>query len=245
MSRPPNEGNTTISSLFSAAQVWLDARRSAKYPKSIFIWIPKNAGTSVYNMLRKNGLVKLNTRPAIQRYFRAAGRVTFGHMKIGSLLEAGLVPRDFVDEAFKFAIVRDPYARAVSLHRFLSGLPPLFPTHATSLRNWHVQPSFREFLQLIDDGFYDRIGLYNSRGMSLCNPQVEWLRDTPPDKIYKVEELSAFVEGISERWAIAKPNILHLNQSGPVEQPQLSREEKALIEKVYAEDFEVLGYDSR
>jgi hypothetical protein len=223
--------------LADGLKLWNEARRAAGFDDSLFIWIPKNAGTSVYKMLRPHGLVKLRTTRSARLCFRNSGRVTFGHMAIESLVDLDLVSRDFVDRAFKFAFSRDPYARAASLYRYL------LDTHV--LRNWHEQPTFGEFLRLIADGLYDRIGAYNSRGLSQCNPQVEWLRGVEADKIYRVENLADFIADISERWKIPKSRIPHANQSAAGVRIDLSREEKALIGEIYAEDFNRFGYSKR
>ena len=76
-------------------------------------------------------------------------------------------------------------------------------------------------------------------------PSRVWLNDTPADKIYKVEELGDFVSDISERWGIPKPDVEHLNSSAGLAKVELDRSDKALIEQIYAEDFETLGYRKR
>ncbi len=215
------------------ARMWNDSRRAARHDDSIFIHIPKNGGTSVYTMLHSAGLVKLNSLRAVQLFFRGKGRVTFGHMAVGSLVELGMVPQDYVDRAFKFALSRDPYARAASLYRI----------YCKMTATLHRQASFHDFLKMLADGYYNRIGPYDSLGMSPCNPQVAWLRDTPPDKIYRVEDLREFADDISERWKIAKPDLVHMNWTSRSTELNLSPDEKALIKEVYRDDFETLGYD--
>jgi hypothetical protein len=188
-------------------------------------------------MLRRYGLVKLKSPRDVALSFRNRGRVTFGHMAIGPLIDLGLVLPSFVETAFKFALSRDPYARAISLYNYLST--------KSVLRNWHEQPDFRNFLRLLADGHYDRIGAYNSRGLSQCSPQVDWLRDTPADKVYRIETPEDFLSEISEHWKILKGALPHENPSVLSADFELSREERSLIDKIYAEDFEVLGYSKR
>jgi hypothetical protein len=225
------------SRLVEAVQLWSEARRAGAYDDAIFIWIPKNAGSSVHAILRGQGFVKLKSPRAVRLSFRNRGRVTFGHMAIGSLVQAGFVSRQYVDNAFKFAVTRDPYARAVSLYRYLS--------ETFVIPNWHERPNFQQFLRLIADGFYDRIGLYNSRGLSQCSPQSDWLRDTPADKLYRIEDLGEFIADIRDRFGISEDKVPRLNASGGGKPFDLDREDKALIRKIYAEDFERLGYSKR
>jgi hypothetical protein len=217
-------------------QLWSDARKASAHPDSIFIWIPKNGGTSVYTVLQKSGLVKLNTTRSIRLCFHNSGRVTFGHMDIGALVELDLISPDFVRGSFKFAFSRDPYTRAVSLYQYLC--------ETIVLENWHRIPTFRDFLRILADGYYDRVGAYNQRGLSQCNPQVEWLRFAWPDKVYKIENMDEFSADIKERWGISPDSFPHLNQSRD-NQIELEAEDKALIEKIYAEDFDSLEYMKR
>jgi hypothetical protein len=226
------------SRLVESVNLWREARRASAYDDAIFIWIPKNAGSSVHAILRGQGFVKLKSPRAVRLSFRNRGRVTFGHMAIGSLVEARLVSRQYVANAFKFAFTRNPYDRAISLYTYLSATRAFLP-------NWHSPPDLRAFLRLLADGHYDRIGLYNSRGLSQCSPQSDWLRDTPADKLYRVEELGGFLDDIRDRWGISAPEIPHLNRSTSGRALNLAREDKLLIDKIYAEDFEMLGYSKR
>ena len=221
------------SRLLGGIKLWAEASRASAYDDAIFIWIPKNAGTSVHAILHQHGFVKLKTPRSVRLSFRNKGRVTFGHMAVGSLVDCGIVSREFVANAFKFAFARDPYSRAISLYRYLS--------HTFVIPNWHERPTFRQFLELLADGFYDRIGPYNVRGLSQCSPQSDWLRETPADKIYRVEDLGEFATDISERLHIEVPDVPHLNKSSPTA-ADLAAEDKALIERVYAEDFDRFGY---
>jgi len=231
--RVPNRlPKSYLARAIEVGKLWIDVRRAARHEDSIFIHIPKNGGTSVYTMLHSAGLAKLNTLRAVQLFCRNKGRITFGHMAISSLVELGLVSQAYVDRSFKFALSRDPYSRAASLYRIYSKV----------MANWHSTPTFREFLELLAKGYYDRIGPYDDLGMSPCSRQVDWLRDTPPDKIYRVENLAEFTADISERWGIAKPDLVQMNWTSRDADLNLGRDEKALIRQIYADDFETLGY---
>ncbi len=232
--KSPSAPESYPSRLLDGIKLWAEAGRASAYGDAIFIWIPKNAGTSIHAILREHGFVKLKTPRSVRLSFRNKGRVTFGHMAVGSLVDAGIVSLEFVAKAFKFDLTRDPYARAISLYRYLS--------HTFVIPNWHERPTFHQFLDLLADGFYDRIGPYNVRGLSQCSPQSDWLRQTPADKIYRVEDPGEFVADMSERLHVRLPDIPHLNKSSRTGAGDLAPEEKALIERIYAEDFDTFGY---
>lgn len=232
LDNPQGETDTFRDRVRRSIRSW----QSSRFPDSIFIWIPKNAGTSLFTLLRRNGLIKLKSRESVKRYFRNSGRVTFGHMAVKPLVADGLVSPQFVENAFKFVVTRDPYARAVSLYQYL---------HEPLLSKQPEPPSFLAFLDLLAAGRYAKIGPYNSRGLSQCNPQTEWLRDLPPDKIYKIEEPDELIADLSARWMIPPSRIPHENRSSAAPDLKLSRKERSLIEQIYADDFRLLGYPLR
>jgi hypothetical protein len=215
------------------ARLWNETRVARSYDDSIFVWIPKNAGSSVHAMLRPHGLVKLKTLSTISAFFRNAGRVTFGHMTLASLVERKLVKQDFVDGAYRFAVVRDPYARAISLFSYLSD--------NAGFSRWRRKPTFGELMELLDAGFYDGVGPFNHRGLSQCNPQVEWLRDARPQSIFRMEEPAQMLRELAERWDLPALELPHENRSVRTA-PNLTLKERGLVERVYRADFEELGY---
>ncbi|MCU0790778.1 MAG: sulfotransferase family protein [Nitratireductor sp.] len=90
--------------------------------RTIFVHIPKCAGQSVETaFLADEGLTWENRAPLLLR-FNPDPRL--GPPRLAHLLASDYVARGHVDQAtfdacFKFAIVRDPWSRAVSLYRHL------------------------------------------------------------------------------------------------------------------------------
>lgn len=84
-----------------------------KTQDTLFIWIPKNAGTSIYKTLQHH----IGMRLIINDFekFDNNGNVTFGHIHVPTLVDQELIERDWFDKAYKFAVLRDPYERFVSL----------------------------------------------------------------------------------------------------------------------------------
>ena len=87
-------------------------------PDALFIWIPKTAGTSIYNSMANLGMVKFKSLEKARCLFSGRGMVTFVHQSVSGLVEVGAVKRDFVERAFKFSFVRDPKDRCASLYRY-------------------------------------------------------------------------------------------------------------------------------
>ncbi len=202
---------------------------------AVFIWIPKNAGTSTFDVLRReSGFLKLKRMPDIQRSFKQKGRVSFAHIGYQSLKESGYVEDEFDRSAFKFCFVRDPYERAVSLYRYL-----------IKDERFEKPPTFLEFCHLLQTETIEPVGLYNYLGLSQCNPQVRWLDGLSMDFIGRYETLEVDFKTLAEKFGITGP-LPDLNRAFSQDVGDYyCAESKAIIETVYKEDFESLGYQIR
>jgi len=204
-------------------------------PNAVFVWIPKNAGTTVFASLTEARCVKLNRMPLIEKYFRNRGIVTFGHMDYMQLKRANYISSHFDSNAFKFCIVRNPYDRAISLFRYLKTTnPPTIP----------IKITFEEFLLRVRKGV-PPIGLYNVSGLSQCNPQVSWLNGVAMDHVGRVEEIDKTLHILNKRFKLNVPCFGRNNTSGKHEDRNkyLDRKAMTLIQDIYRDDFKELGYD--
>lgn len=207
-----------------------------KNPDAVFIWIPKSAGTSLFNSLEALGCVKCKELWRIPRAFPQKGLVTFGHMDYARLVEESHVSSEFDARAKKFAIVRNPYDRAASLYFYIRDRHRHFEL-------WHKTPSFEEFLELVQSGFHERIGLYNNIGMSQANPQVSWTRNVDLDVIGRVERMDEAVSSISALIGMEVPAAGWLNRTEkPTAADLFDKRTRALVDRIYDEDFETFGY---
>lgn len=199
----------------------------------LFVWIPKSAGTSIYNWLNEEiGMLKLKEPFAVRGGFPAKGPATFGHMDLVELMNKGWVDADYLETAFSFAIVRNPYSRARSLFTYLK-------------KRYRLEHDFTAFLELVAQGV-EPVGLYNSVGLSQANPQCRWIKNpvgsTLVDEFWKLEELETALPSIrSKTGASNAPGMLNKSSSRIVE---MSARDIALIQDIYQEDFETFGYSS-
>lgn len=206
----------------------------------VFLWLPKTAGTSLYYWLRDVvGMRKMNV-PRDYMAFPGFGAVTFGHVHYLSLLHAGIVPQAYHARAYKFAVVRDPYARLVSLYNYLT------------VDQGYAEP----FERFVEDVRLRRpaIGLYNHRGLSQANPQVDWLMgwdgDLIADDVFKVEEIDTALDTLRARLGIATAPPLESRNSSHkaialADLDGFGAEVLEQIDEVYARDFALFGYPRR
>ncbi len=201
-------------------------------PNAIFVWIPKTAGTTIYNALRTAGCVKLKTPELAKRAFSGQGIVTFAHLNYSLLVKEGYIDPGFDENSIKFAFVRNPYRRAVSLYFYTQRY----------ITTYNKKPSFLEFLELLSTGFYDSVGLYNVKNLSQCNPQVRWLDGLKMDFIGKVEEIEKDFQELQILLQLKLPK-LGIYKKGLYENTvSFGQREKYLVEKIYDDDFVRFGY---
>ena len=106
--------------------------------------------------------------------------------------------------------------------------------------------AFQDFARRLRDRGYEGVGLYNVRGLSTCNPQVEWLRG--PDGKLEVDFLGRF-ESLSKDLAVVYDRL-----GVDVQLPHLNAEKhghyrdvyddvsRELVEEAYREDIEAFDY---
>jgi len=238
LARPLRQGNARF--LSDRAQIE-SMHQNKSNPPAIFIWIPKAAGTSVAAALEQRGAQTLVSVEAIKKFFRNRGVVTFGHIYLPALIQAGLVSEEFVAKAVKFAIVRNPYDRLISLFEYLRRLGYLPKTS-----------TFNIFCHYLQECAMEKVGLANHDGLSQLNSQVTWLSDPSGkltvDKIYRYEQLSS---SWPELWASIgfrgeAPVLPRLNYSEARRKPEeyFSTNTIKVVQEAYHDDFEVLDYSA-
>lgn len=196
---------------------------------AVFIWIPKTAGTSLFSLLEADKYLNLHQ---LKSGFVNKGRVTFGHMKYRDLVSHGHVSKSFDNTAFKFAITRNPYHRAVSLYSYLRG-------------RGQVDDSlgFLDFLRSLKSEGITPIGLYNVRGLSQCNPQIRWVEGVRLDFLGRFEDLNADVEEILASLGLPLRPLPKKNRTHHGEfRDYYCPEARCLVRDLYKEDFEAFGY---
>jgi hypothetical protein len=213
-------------------------KRNATNPNALLVWIPKTAGTSLNSLLTHAGGQTFLSIQEARRYFRNRGIVTFGHISIPHLREAGIITDEFHNSALKFAFVRNPFDRTVSLFEY-SRLIGKIP----------ATMGFPTFCQMIKDHAFEDIGDYNHLGLSQLNPQVRWLigakGELCVDFLGRFESFADDVQIVLRRLnlPITGGAVPHDNRSQRM--PTESYYSDAQVEAVqhaYRCDFEAFGY---
>lgn len=195
---------------------------------AIFVHVPKTGGQSIeLAFLRSYGLSWENRAPLLLRASTASdGPRVLAHLFAWEYVALGHVAADRFDACEKFAVVRDPYARAVSGFTYAGATGRL-----------------RDFLV---EGPKDR-----PLDHRLTLPQTDFLLDQSQELIL-VDTLLRF-ETLAEDWRQLSVRLLgrhahlpHRNRSGgTLRTGDLDRADIDCINELYSRDFEMLGYDMR
>lgn len=184
---------------------------------TLFIWIPKTAGTSFYSVLKEHLNMQLFTED--YHRFDNTGNVTFGHACVNSLMNYNIIKPSFMDNAKIMTVIRNPYDRFVSLYndyKRTGRIPPDFT-------QWQFANTLRTVTR--------KPGLYNSIDFSMCANQTDWL--IPNSRDLKLEYLNQFVMGA---FGVRLPT---LNCS---ETNEFDEECRDIVGELYNKDFCLLDY---
>jgi len=192
---------------------------------TIFVHIPKTGGQSVERIfLEKHGL-KWKTRDALllrHNDDRKLGPAQLAHLFAREYVELGHVTPEVFNACFKFAIVRNPYDRAISLFRY-------HPPRQT--------PDFREYVALLEKRMQMRHAV----------PQARFVLDSSGrmmvDTILRLETLRADLAAVTQRIFGEAVEPPHVNKSKKPIPPEASDPElRRRLYKIYEEDFDLFGY---
>ena len=229
-----NDAVSSFSLLREVCHIAARKRAIAEGRSAVFVWVPKNAGTSLFtNLYEHAGFKKFKTMRSVTR-FNNSGPTCFGHMKISSLMELGLVDDKFLSESFKFGICRNPYSRTVSLYKYYQ-----------LIKRFPVEFSFKSFVKALAEDGVTPIGLYNSSSMSLANPQTHWLLDIPLDYIGRFEEIENVMSQIYDELRVknSSNSLPHYRNSGTEDfRTFYDKRSIDIVNDVFELDFQNFGY---
>ena len=203
--------------------------------KFIFVHVPKNAGTSVRKMLRTHSgtrpsLVSSDTKHETYSEFRARWTERSGR------------PVEDLDEYRVVAIIRNPWDRFLSLHRYLQGRVPwvaedvdAFASQVTAIEDW-------------------------TRSIRSLRSQSSFVEGVPGDlRICRFESLKADLAVAFGDYALDLPSLGRRNATRSRPEPggirrllgalappryrsEMSPRTAGIVSDLYAEDIARFGY---
>lgn len=198
--------------------------------KTIFVHIPKTGGQSVETaFLKRHGLSWPERAPLLLRP-RApdeSGPDRLAHLYAREYVELGFVEQALFDRYFKFTVVRNPWARAVSEYKYERKI---------------AGPSFEHFIVA---ALREGKPLANDRHIV---PQVTYLRGKDGsvlvDRIIRFERLGeAFAEVTTELFGAPLPlPRRNVAKNRTDYRAYYNETTRTIVEEYYREDIAAFGY---
>jgi hypothetical protein len=218
--------------------------------KCVFVHIPKTGGQSIEHVFLN--LVGLTWKTRAPLLLRSNHRPEVGPPRLAHLLARDYVRYKYLtqqqfDEYYKFAFVRNPWDRAVSLYKFLG---------------YHQRYTFKTFLQrkLKDQLWRKKYWFVAPQSEFVCNEKGEILVDF----VARFENFQADFNQVCQRIGLPPTEVPHVNKSSSKPkhliqyawrlfqkasspgsknyQDYYDPEAKELVARLYRSDIELFGY---
>ncbi len=170
--------------------------------RCIFVHIPKCAGQSVEHLFLDALGHDWDSRAILSLGFNndpALGPPRLAHLKASEYVDLGYVSQETFDDYFKFAIVRNPWARLVSMYKYL-GL--------------HLRRDFRDFV------LSDLERKYLPKMRWFAGPQTDFVVDEANnllvDIIVRFEQLDEGFEPVARAVGLPNASLPHVNPSSDI-----------------------------
>lgn len=208
--------------------------------KFLFVHLPKTAGNSIQNILRKYSEDEIFTEKSKQDGVERFGvRSKFGTKKHSRLFEyENLLGSDVYRGLFKFTIVRNPWDRVVSRFAFKQMEKEIGKNHGT--RGIDEAPFDRdEFIKTISSTPTLESFLLENPGSG----EVDFLNDTGLDFIIRFENIQNDFEAVCARLNIAKESLPFRNQSRHRDfRSYYDEETRELVYQRHINEIKYFGY---
>ena len=216
--------------------------------KTVFVHVPKCGGQSVEKLFVDDLGLDWDTRAPL--LLRPNDEPRLGPPRLGHLLGSEFVQFKYMtqaqfDDYYKFAVVRDPYARLLSFYNYL-------PLKRSRMRRGKL--TLDEFVmdwlpQQFELGQSYQSYPHTYEGMFwFVRPQVDYLVDAQGellvDDIFRLETIQDDIAKVYEKCGISS-RLTHHNASkaATAKRADLSPAHIEVINRLYAAEFDVLGYE--
>lgn len=209
----------------------------------VFIWVPKTAGTSIFDALSQHGMRKIKTNP---RGFDGKSHVTFGHRDPKEVRAA--MPNGLWDESCKFAFVRNPWDRLVSLYFYWKNFDDGHVIKSHPLAASTSRLNFRDFCKNLSaqSHLLPRMLKGDCGGVLQMCSQTKWIGpDESPnvDFIGRYENLEEDFSKVCRHLGV-DAKLGHRNKSSHKHYSEYYDDETAkVVGEIYREDIERFGYE--
>jgi Sulfotransferase family len=205
--------------------------------KLIFIHIPKCGGTSLEDLIwpDRRARTESDLWMGIKYPFwrRVRNKYQTGglqHLTASQIRQE--VGSQMFYECFRFAITRDPLKRLVSQYKYMS-----------------LRSDLRRYAKMnLADSFSTYLDKIERRVHVQWMPQHEFLFDADGallvQDVYRLEDISKDMRDLSSKIGLDTDKLPLSNTTHHVKSPVVTEEDRSRVRRMYARDYELLGYQS-
>lgn len=225
--------------------------------RTIFVHIPKCAGQSIEHMFLEDlGLTWEAREPLLLRPNDDPdlGPPRLAHLLAADYVRCGHVSQEEFDSYFKFAIVRDPYDRALSMFNYLKvprrrsiGEKLLSRLNISKPTGNLAMLDIDEFMtEYLPEMFEIGAGEGEDSDFWFVRKQADFVVDADGkllvDEIIRLEQLNEKIAGLRKRCGL-RSELRHVNKSSrKMTRQGLLPMHIDTIEALYKDDFDMFGY---
>lgn len=223
--------------------------------RTIFVHIPKCGGQSIERAFVQDLNLTWETRaPLLLRPndMPEIGPPRLAHLAAIDYVRCRWISPDLFSLYYKFALVRDPLHRAVSICNYLLGIEEKRLPKIFRMAKRHVRQSnsfgdvFRRFIQFPASGNSLKSPL-SEYGSWFTQPQVRFLMDEDGkflvDDIFLLERFQSSLDDIHRNTNLAKRIGWDNPSSKKFAISDIDAETEQVIREIYSEDYQHLPYD--
>jgi len=200
----------------------------------IFVRIPKNASTSIYNHLGDLNLIHKHKKE-FDRYLKDKTYRNWFSPTHAKPDEISLVMGNMIHNYMSFAVVRNPWDRAISMYEFA------LKNDLGKLYKMDSQMTFAEFCELMMVKYEEQ-----DKNFIAIHDQSSWLEGMfTPNFVLRFESLKTDFSGMLEDCNINHivPNLPHDNSSKRGHyHDYFDFKSKRTVEKIFERDIDMFKY---
>lgn len=206
--------------------------------KTVFVHIPKCGGQSIETLFLDDLELDWDTRAPL--LLRPNDTPRLGPPRLAHLLASEYLRFKYISDEqyktyYKFAVVRDPYARVVSLYNYLipQGDFDSFLFGWLS-KQFELKDSYRSYP-------HEYKGLYH-----FVRPQAEFIHTETGallvDEVFRLEDISKWIGELTKKCGLSS-TLKHVNKSeNRIGMKDLNDQHFKKITELYADDFRIFHY---
>lgn len=225
--------------------------------RTIFVHIPKCGGISVETVFLDAHNLRWSERAPLllrERYEAERAPRRLAHLTAVAYVQGHYLSQELFEAYFKFAVVRDPYLRAVSLYQYLGF------HHAMSFSAY----TSRFLARAVEDDEHPWNWFVKPQAAFICDRKESVL----VDKIVRLDRISEELPPVLRRAGAPVVSVPHVNATAKVESPRVQARAKLrqavvfrnrprlvsgrhvqhdeatrrAVREIYARDYDLFGY---